>query len=66
MATSRDFNENQQSLRPSRIRRTPGHLDDFVLTSQPQHLVSPPLQEDLQHMHVSETITDPEIGRAHV
>lgn len=61
MATSRDFNENQQSLRPSRIRRIPGHLDDFVLTSQPQHLVSPPLQEDLQHMHVSETITDPDV-----
>jgi len=58
MAVSRDYIEEHQSLRPSRIRRIPGHLEDFVLTSQPRQLVPPPLQEDLRHMQISETFPD--------
>lgn len=61
MAASRDYIEEHQSLRPSRIRRIPGHLEDFVLTSQPQQLVSPPLQEDSRHMHISETFSAPDV-----
>ncbi len=59
MAASRDYIEEQQRLRPSRIRRIPGHLEDFVLASQPWQLVSPPLQEDLQHTQISETVSAP-------
>ncbi len=59
MAASQDYIEEQQSLRPSRIRRIPGHLEDFVLTSQQRQLIPPPLQEDLQHMQISETVSAP-------
>ncbi|KAL0153032.1 hypothetical protein M9458_051631, partial [Cirrhinus mrigala] len=52
MAASQDYNEEQQRLRPSRIRRIPGHLEDFVLISQPRQLVPPSLQQDLQHMQI--------------
>lgn len=57
MAASRDYIEEQQSLRPSRIRRISGHLEDFVITSQQRQLVPPSLQEDLQHMHISDTVS---------
>ncbi len=58
MAASRDYIE-QQRLRPSRIRRIPGHLEDFVLASQPWQFVSSPLQEDLQHTQIRETVSAP-------
>lgn len=61
MAASQDYTEEQQSLRPSRIRQIPGHLEDFIFTSQPRQLVPPSLQEDLQHMHISETVSAPDV-----
>lgn len=39
MAASRDYIVEQQCLHPSRIQQIPGHLEDFVLTSQPWLLV---------------------------
>nr|XP_055047830.1 uncharacterized protein LOC129433271 [Misgurnus anguillicaudatus] len=56
MATSQDYVE-EQSHRPSRIRRIPGHLEDFILTSQPrQHIVSNPFHDDVKYMHTDETV----------